>query len=267
MLQKSPSLGECLNQYLARLKVAERREEREELVRFVQWYGRDRAVGELVPSEVAEYAESAGMWRLDSEAKLKLVKSFLSHLKKVGLTTTGLAQHLRASRPKRDPRYGYGKATSERAQLTREGYASLQARLEMLKEERIKIIADIQRAMADKDFKENAPLDAAKERQGFIESGIRELEGVLTMAHVTDDEGGGDSQRVRLGTRVVLRDMSNNKEVHYTLVDSRESDPARGKISSVSPVGNALLDKAAGDEIQITVPKGTLRYVIQRMER
>jgi transcription elongation factor GreA len=118
--------------------------------------------------------------------------------------------------------------------------------------------------MEDKDFRENAPLDAAKERQGIVESRIRELEAGITRAQIiSTDMPKGKRQRVAVGTRVTLKDVSSGKQIKYTLVDVREADVTSGRISTVSPVGQALLDRMVGEEISINVPKGTLRYTLE----
>ena len=228
-LHQIPSLSEVLPKYVTRLKEEERREGQQELSRFIQWFGRDRSAGDLNPPEIGEYAESAGMWGADSARKLKPVKSFLAYLKERGFTRVNLATHLKVPKTQRGARREYFKASAEHAELTPEGYANLQSRLEILKEERVKVVSDIQRAMADKDFKENAPLDAAKERQGLIEYRIREIEGVLTNASVAAERHKTISQRVRLGRTVTLKDVVSGKEVRYKLVDSRETDPVTGK--------------------------------------
>ena len=263
---RSPSLVEALNQYLRGLKVEGQRDGRQDLNRFIQWCGRDRGVDELTPAEVAEYGELAGVWGADSVKQLKPVKSFLSYLKKRKLIGVSLAPHFKAPRSNRSNRRAYFRSAEERAELTPEGYTNLKSRAEMLKEERVKVIADIQRAMADKDFKENAPLDAAKERQGMIESGIKELEAILANAVVTTRGKPTPQQRVRLGRRVTLKDVNSGKEVSYTLVDTREADPVTGKISSASPVGKALIDREVNEEVHITVPRGTLHYIIKKVD-
>lgn len=255
------SLAEALSQYLPGLKD---RNGQQELNRFIQWCGRDRAVRELTPSEVADYGESAGMWGLDS-ARAKVVKSFLSYLKDRRHIGTSLAPHLKVSKSKKGARRPYFSLSKEQAELTPEGYTKLQSRLEMLKEEKLNVISDIKKAMADKDFKENAPLDAAKERQGMIESSIRDLEGILANAVMTGRDTSND-KRIRLGKKVTLQDTATGKQVRYTLVDSTEADPVTGKISGVSPVGKSLLDRTIGDEVEINVPKGTLRYLIKKVE-
>jgi transcription elongation factor GreA len=147
--------------------------------------------------------------------------------------------------------------------LSAEGRANLQARLEILQEERISVVADIQRAMADKDFRENAPLDAAKERQGKIEADIRELEHTLARAVLRRD--GEVSATVRLGNTVRLKEISTGKVMQYRLVDAAEADPSAGKLSSSSPVGRALLQKAVGEEVSVSAPRGTMIYKIEEV--
>ena len=263
---RSRSLIEALSQYLTTLNTKSRRDQQQELNRFVRWCGRDRGTGELTPPEVGEYAESAGLWGADSAKQLKPVRGFLTYLKTQGLSGISLAPHMKASRPKKGARRAFFKSATDRAELSPEGHKNLVSRLEMLKDERIKVVADIGRAMADKDFKENSPLDAAKERQGFIESGIRDLEGILAHAVITKPQAGKGDKRVRIGRKVTLKDTTSGKRVRYTLVDPRETDPVTGKISNASPVGKALLDRGIGDEVHITVPKGTLHYIIEKVD-
>ena len=260
-------LADALIQYIASLKTdAQRKDGQQELNRFIRWCGRDRGVLELTPPEIEEYAGSAGIWGADSAVKLKPVRSFLVYLKEKGLTSIGLATHLKSTRSKKGPQRVFLRASSEHAELSPEGFANLQARLEVLKEERIKVVGDIQRAMADKDFRENAPLDAAKERQGLIESSVRELEHILTNAVIATSVEDDSEPRIRLGKKVTIRDVASSKEIRYTLVDVREADPINGKLSSVSPVGRGLMDKVVGDEVHITVPRGTTHYVILKIE-
>ena len=261
----SASLSEALSSYSVNLKPEDQRVSQLELNRFVQWCGRDRRVAEISPHEVASYGETASLLSGDTASRLKHVKAFLTFMKKSGFTEISLAPHLKATKGKGRNRL-YFKAASEQAELSADGIANLQARLEMLKEERIKVVADIKRAMADKDFRENAPLDAAKERQGMIESNIREIEAVLSNAVATETKI-EDDNLVRLGKKVTLKETSTGKKLSYVLVDSREADPASGKISSASPVGKALLDRAVGDEVQIAVPRGTLHYTVEHVER
>jgi transcription elongation factor GreA len=255
---------------LPTLKEASRKEAQQEVSRFVRWCGRDRKLADITPVEVGNYAEEfAGSITVDIK-RLIPVRKFLRFLHNNALTDKDLSSHLKASRNnKRRPRAGtsQGPKTIQKTYLTAEGYAKLQNELNDLQEELPKVRNDIQRAMADKDFRENAPLDAAKERQGMIMARIRDLESTLAEAVVEEKQKERLSTRkVGRSSRVTLRDTSTDREVCYTLVDPRETDPAAGKISFSSPIGEALLDKSAGQKITINVPNGTLRFRIEKVE-
>ena len=262
-----PSLSEALTRFVStkkgRAKVAEGQQE---LGRFVAWCGRDRHVSDLSPSEVADYAQYIGQRGTDSIQKLNPVKAFLGFLKDEGWVQTGLASHLRVPRTRRTGnRRNSGSAASGATQLSQEGYDRLVDQLEGLKGERVTVIEDIRTAMADKDFRENAPLEAAKEHQGIIEARIRELEASLATAQILGPGSNAARQRSALGTSVTLKDVASGRQIVYTLVDVREADAGSGKISTQSPVGQALLDRAVGDEVTVNVPRGTMRYLVQKI--
>ena len=268
----APSLSEAVTRFVAAKKGRKKAQEgHQELGRFVAWCGRDRKVGDLSPSEVADYAQHIGLGGTDSAQRLSPVKLFLAYLKEEGLVQIGLAAHLRVPRTRRTTggrktdRSGGNGSLSDTARLSQEGYDQLQARLASLKGERVGVVEDIRLAMADKDFRENAPLDAAKERQGMIESQIRDLEDSLSKAQLIDSAPAEPRQRVALGAKITLKDVSSGKKMVYTLVDVREADIAAGKISNVSPIGQAIQDRNLGDEVVINVPRGTVRYLIQEI--
>jgi transcription elongation factor GreA len=148
--------------------------------------------------------------------------------------------------------------------MTAEGYAALQQELEALKAQRPLIAEEIRRAALDKDFRENAPLQAAREKQSHLETRIRELESMLRRAVIVDDRG--DGQRVQLGSTVEVRNLNTGATARYTIVGPAEADAKAGKISSASPVGRALLDRREGDEVEVEVPAGPLRLRIERIE-
>ncbi len=264
------SLSKAQTQFLTTLKETARKEAQQEVSRFVRWCGRDRRLADITPLEVGNYAEEfAGSVTVDIK-RLVPVRKFLRFLHKNALTDKDLSAHLKASRStkrRRRANTSQDTRTIQKAYLTAEGYAKLQDELNNLQEELPKVRDDIQRAMADKDFRENAPLDAAKERQGMIMARIRDLESTLAEAVVEQGQKKKLSTRkVGRSSRVTLRDTSTGREVCYTLVDPRETDPAAGKISFISPIGEALLDKSAGEKITIKVPNGTLRFRIEKVE-
>jgi len=145
--------------------------------------------------------------------------------------------------------------------MTREGYEALKRELERLKrQERPKIIAEIERARAFGDLSENAEYHAAKEKQAFIEAKIKELEDKLARAFVV--EGIPEDGRVVFGCCVKLEDLETGDILEYQLVGGEEADPSKGKISVHSPVGRTLIGKREGDEVEVKVPKGQKRYFI-----
>ena len=262
------SFGEALSQYVAAKKNGKKSMDgHQDIGKFIAWVGRERMIRELTPSEVADYAQQAGLGGSESAQRIAPVKAFLTFLKEQGWVATSLAPHLRIPRSRKNSSSSKTTANDNvGAQLSKEGYQRLQTQLEEWKGERVKVVEDIKLAMEDKDFRENAPLDAAKERQGLIESKIRELESGLSTAEII---GPGSKRtkhvKVVVGSKVSLKDTSSGRQVSYTLVDVREADVAAGRISTASPVGQALLNRTVGDTITINVPKGTLHYTVQKI--
>lgn len=263
-----PSLSEALTRFVAAKKGGKKAQDgNEDLGRFVAWCGRQRSVVDLLPSEVADYAQHIGLGGTDSALRLSPVKAFLTFLRDEGWIQTGLAAHLRVARSRRTTTRRQSVSTSVNGDagpvLSQEGYDRLKAQLEVLKDERLSVIDDIRLAMEDKDFRENAPLEAAKEHQGIIESRIRDLEDGLARAEVMVGRPALREKQIVMGAKITLKDVASGKRVVYTLVDVREADVASGKISTKSPVGEALLHHSVGEEVTINVPRGTMRYLIQ----
>lgn len=256
------TLRSAATQYAATLPSENRSAEQPAIDGFVRWCGRDRSTEDLTPQVIEQYGAWVANEGSDPTSKLVPVRSFLTYLRKKKIVQLSLATHLRVPRSRRTNASG-GKGAGSEVALSAEGRANLQARLEILQEERISVVADIQRAMADKDFRENAPLDAAKERQGKIEADIRELEHTLARAVLRRD--GEVSATVRLGNTVRLKEISTGKVMQYRLVDAAEADPSAGKLSSSSPVGRALLQKAVGEEVSVSAPRGTMIYKIEEV--
>jgi transcription elongation factor GreA len=147
-----------------------------------------------------------------------------------------------------------------RTPMTRQGYDRLQQELEHLKrEERPGIIKAIAEARAHGDLSENAEYHAAKERQGFIEGRIRELESKLGAAEVIEPPR--DGARITFGSTVRLR-AADGKELRYQIVGSDESDPATGRVSILSPLARTLIGKEVGDEVKVQAPGGARTYEV-----
>lgn len=234
-----------------------------EVERFVRWAGADRVLGQLTANEVANYAETFSGTMTDAGRRGDAVKKFLAFAKKAGYTSTNLGTHLRI---KKSAKKASATAALESIEMTEREKAAVEVELEALKAQRPGIIADIRRAMEDKDFKENAPLDAARDQQGYVEGRIRRLEATLNHVVIVKDVATPKGDIVELGCTVVLRNLKSNKEVSYTLVRPAEADASQGKISLESPVGQSVLKKSAGDEVNVSAPSGNIRFRLERVE-
>lgn len=146
--------------------------------------------------------------------------------------------------------------------LTKEGLAKLEAELEDRKSRvRMEVAEKIKIAISYGDISENSEYDEAKKEQAENEEQIAALEEKLKNV-VLIDEDTIDLNKVSLGVKVVLQDLSDNTEDTYYLVGSSEANPMEGKISNESPVGAAIMGRAKGDVIDVMAPGGMLQYKI-----
>lgn len=149
-----------------------------------------------------------------------------------------------------------------RSPMTRDGYARIREELEKLKrEDRVQIIKEIQVARSHGDISENAEYHAAREKQGWIEAKIRDLETRLASSEIVDVSP-GVKDRVVFGARVRLEDVETGDEKVYHVVGPHESDVDQGRISITSPLGRAMLGKEAGDEVVVKAPGRTMQYEV-----
>lgn len=147
--------------------------------------------------------------------------------------------------------------------LTLKGAEMLRAELHQLKTvERPSVIAAIAEARSHGDLSENAEYDAAKERQGFVEGRIAEVEGKLSTAQIIDPKELDADGKCVFGATVDLEDLESNKRVIYQIVGEDEADLKEGKISVVSPIARALIGKYAGDVAEVQAPGGVREYEI-----
>lgn len=150
--------------------------------------------------------------------------------------------------------------------LTADGFKELQDELENLKTvERPEVIKAIAEARAHGDLKENAEYHAARERQGFIEARLAELEDKLSRAQVIDHSEKGD-RKIRFGAWVTLCNEETEETKRYRIVGDLEADLKKNKLSLSSPMAKALLGKEEDDLIEIRAPKGTQEYCIVKVE-
>ena len=140
--------------------------------------------------------------------------------------------------------------------MTQEGFERLSLELKRLKNsERHAISRAIEAAREHGDLKENAEYHAAKDRQGFVEARIRQLEGVLGEAQVINPDR-QPRDRVAFGARVTVVDLDTGDEVTYRIVGEHEADTDMGLISIRSPIARALMGRESGDDVSFATPKG-----------
>lgn len=250
-----------LNKDSKSLKKDRKNAAQSEIGRFVRHIGGDRDIKSIIPSEISEYSEDfiRRTAQPDPE-KLKSVKKFLAYLALNNFTEINLAQHLRLRRSRRTKMLK--NTTDKKVNLTQSGYNDMTKQLGQLQKERIKLTGDIERAAADGDVRENAPLEAARESQGMVMSKIREIESTLKLAEIIDNKS--DKNRVQVGSKVLLVQSDSKTEIEYLLVEPREASPLQKKISIGSPVGEAILGRRVGDEVSVSTPNGQITYKVEK---
>lgn len=145
-----------------------------------------------------------------------------------------------------------------------EGYEMLTANLQVLRQERPRIVDAIEEARAHGDLSENAEYHAAKERQGQVEAQIAEIEDRVSRAQIIDPTTlTGD--RIVFGATVTVID-EDDKPQRYQIVGQTEADAKNGRISYDSPLGRALIGKQVGEEVEVTVPSGDRFYLVEKIE-
>lgn len=150
----------------------------------------------------------------------------------------------------------------DRAPITREGYGRIRGELEQLKRvDRVQIVKDIQVARAHGDISENAEYHAAREKQGWIEAKIRDLETRLASSEILDVSP-GPKTRVCFGVRLRVEDLDTGDEKVYRIVGPAEADIDQNLISITSPLARAMMNKEVGDEVVFQAPRGTKEFEV-----
>jgi transcription elongation factor GreA len=257
------TLGDASAQFLDTIRGAGRQPALAELNRFERWYGSDRLITQIRGHDVALYGEAMGPATPETQKRAEVLRAFFVYLKKEGVLEQNLAPHLRLRKSGKSSGVQHA-AQPSTVELTQDGIDALTAELDTLMGERLSVREDIRKAMLDKDFRENSPLDAAKDKQGHIEARVREIEAMLKRAVIVDTAA--KTGKVRVGCTVRVKNVTNGKTTEYAIVGPTEANAAQGKISSDSPVGKALLNNSPGDEVEVQAPAGTMKLVIEAVQ-
>ena len=272
------SAGDASAHFLNAIEPEKAREERPEVERFVEWLGAEREMSALGGDEIASYlrerfpdapAADDEESELDeaSAAQIEPLRAFLAYASRLAFTEENLVPHLRLGEGAGGARGGAGAAAElggKAYYVTLEGLAALEQELDDLKARRPEIASELRAAMADKDFRENAPLDAARDQQAHLEARIRAIEDQLRHAVIIDPET--KRGRANVGSTVKVLNLSQDREQTFQLVSPSEVDPADGKISVESPVGSAVIDHVPGDEVEVRAPAGAVRLRVLEVE-
>ncbi len=150
--------------------------------------------------------------------------------------------------------------------MTGAGYRALDEELKRLKSvERPSVITAIAEARSHGDLSENAEYHAAKERQGWIEGRIAEIEDKISRAQVIDVSRLSGGQ-VKFGATITVVDEDTEEEARYQIVGEHEADVRSGRISLTSPLSRAVMGKEVGDVVEVNTPGGVKAYEILKVE-
>jgi len=145
--------------------------------------------------------------------------------------------------------------------ITHQGAKKMEEELKQLKHMRPEVIQAIATAREQGDLSENAEYHAAREKQGFIEGRIAELENKISRADIIDFAN-LNNYTITFGATVELLDEDTNEKKSFSIVGEYESDISKGLISNVSPLAEELIGKRVGDIVEVTTPKGLVSYEI-----
>lgn len=249
------------NLYLSTVSSTQVSEIHQEIFKFIRWYGEDRQVASLTGQEIANYSDQFITPIARSVQHLNIIKGFLAYAHKYGATGSNLSTHIRVKKLSNKNPNSVVSKNEEPIVMTIRGYENLKNKLVALKEERPKITEELHKAAADKDFRENAPLEVAREKQGHLEGQIRDIENALKRAKViesTDDQ----DLKISIGDTATISDMISGEKITYTLVGPREANVSQGRISIASPMGQALFNKEVGAVFEVNAPSGAQKYKI-----
>ncbi|MFH1662396.1 MAG: GreA/GreB family elongation factor [Chloroflexota bacterium] len=260
------TLNEAASRFLGSLPPEKAGISQQAIYKFVRWFGRERLMNRIVADEVAKYTKKMPSSVAEYKNNLELVKSFLIYARKEGWIKKNLAVYIKIKKEKAWQKENGGRKAISEIPLTRAGYDSMERALSEFKSQKPFVIEEVRRAAEDKDFRENAPLDAAKERLGHLEGKIRELEETLKIATIIDGKT-EIAYKVCTGESIILIDLSSGEELKLTIVNPREVNAAEGKVSNASPIGRTVVGQGVGDVVEIEAPAGRLRYRVEKIER
>jgi transcription elongation factor GreA len=254
------TLGDALQEYLAALKPAQYHQQEMYIRQYVEHANPATDPSTLTGSRVESYAESQ-VRAADPNAQQRVValKAWFQFLKKKNYTTANFGINVRVRRT--GGRTGTSAVRLEEApvEMTADGLEALKKELTEIESKIPDLVKSIEVARSDGDLRENAPYHAAREALAFTNDRKQRIETSLKRAVVVD-RSGHDEGLAALGSMVTVTHVERNRQETYQLVSSREANARERRISVESPVGQKLLGRRVGDEVEVEAPQGTMRY-------
>ncbi len=258
------TLGEALHEYVQTLKPEQRAAQENYVRKYVEHAGENTVIGTLTGSRVESYAE-AQIRAADPNApdRVAALKAWFQYLKKKGYATQNFGIHIRVRRVAGRSSGQQVRIVQAPIELTADGLEARKTELAELKATRPAIVHAIALAREDKDFRENAPLQAAREQLGMTDGRIKQLEADLKRAVVVERTSEDTSA---MGSTVTVTRLDTCKQVTFMLVGGREANATQQKISVESPVGKELLGRRVGEEVSVVVPSGVVQYRVDAIQ-
>ena len=276
------TLIKSVNLYTNRMRKSRKETIKNDLSSFIQWLTislENKSYDEnsnleninlniIEPFFIEQYVKITNLKHSNQNAskKLTVARDYLNYIHTEGFTESNLGNHIRNKKGRRSGSVSLKSKVHEGdlVEISKEYHDSLEKELNVKYKEREDVVVDINKAAADKDFRENAPLEAAREKQGLIESQIKTIEETLRKSVIFNTKRSNKKNKIaQIGSKVTLE--KENKRTKINLVASPEADVNLSKISLQSPLGKALLGKGENDHVTISAPAGEIKYKIVKV--
>ena len=273
------TLIKSVNLYTNRMRKSRKETIKSDLSSFIQWltisldnksYDENTNLENInlniiEPFFIEQYVKLTNLKHSNQNAskKLTVARDYLNYIHTEGFTESNLGNHIRNKKGRRSGSVSLKSKMHESdiVEISKEYHDSLEKELNVKYKERESVVIDINKAAADKDFRENAPLEAAREKQGLIESQIKTIEETLRKSVIINTKKSNKKNKIaQIGSKVTL--IKENKRTKINLVASPEADVNLSKISLESPLGKAIMGKGETDHVTVSAPAGEIEYTI-----
>ena len=276
------TLIKSVNLYTNRMRKSRKETIKTDLSSFIQWltisldnksYDENTNLENInlniiEPFFIEQYVKLTNLKHSNQNAskKLTVARDYLNYIHTEGFTEANLGNHIRNKKGRRSGSVALKSKMHEGdiVEISKEYHDSLEKELNVKYKERESVVIDINKAAADKDFRENAPLEAAREKQGLIESQIKTIEETLRKSVIINTKKSNKKNKIaQIGSKVTL--IKENKRTKINLVASPEADVNLSKISLESPLGKAIMGKGENDNVTVSAPSGEIQYKIVKV--